>query len=403
MELVFRNALAQEAASPEALIRIFTVSNRMALDAIVRVTRRFRTALFTTGKVTLCRDKEIASVSLDQFSWMLRWDMLRFETFEISCSRSDQCAKLSEYPYMPTIRELKCSGVDWVKETKGESPLDAYKLASAIISSNKKTLKVLDGLPIGTFKKALPALELDTFSFTPVSAQSISLDPVAKCSMHVFEYDMSRCRSRRTRISLEPLADLHATEIVWKFKDLAGFSTPTISATNSRVVNVSLVAERLRLDMTDVDRLLSFFPKLEILDICANMEITEGYVWDQDENYAKLLEIKLHLAHAHAARRLQVKVHTTYNWKKWKNVKWTPRSFFFEVEKNPNEYVESDGVEQLFNVYETFHRVSKSSTENANKKAADLGLRRVDANGTTIFKRRMDFVDVFVNVELTVL
>ncbi|KAH7726843.1 hypothetical protein AAVH_05730 [Aphelenchoides avenae] len=397
MELLFRNALASSKC-PGTLVKRIAMSNKMARDSLVRATKRFRTAVFTSGKVTLIRDQETAAVTIMQFSWLLRMDMLRFETFDISCSSSYDCKKLSQTPYMPTLRELKCSGVSWSTQTKNQVPLDAYQLALAIIESNKNTLKVLDGLPISTFNEALPALELDSFVFTPLN----------KCSMYVFEYDVSRYLRPRTRISLVPFASLDATEIFWKFRVLEGFEALTTRATNNHVEIVCLEAEWLTLDTTDIDRLLRFFPKLEVLDICANMEVTAHSEWNEERNWMKLNQIKQHLSQTHGKRPLDVNLHAVFHYTVVEKVEWTRQNiqkFILQLRNHFNdEPPETDGMEQLGNLYVTFRRVSEADTKDAEKKVAELGLCREDVNGTTIYNGRMDFAPgVAINFEYTVL
>ncbi|KAH7709714.1 hypothetical protein AAVH_22985 [Aphelenchoides avenae] len=366
MELLFRNALANESPGKGsgALIKRIAISNKMVRDSLVRVTRRFRTAVFTSGKVTLNRDQETTAVTIGQFSWLMRMDMLRFVTFEISCSSADECKTLSKVPHMPTLRELKCSGVDWVKLTQSRSPLAAYQLAAAIIKSNASTLKVLEGLPVPTFSEALPALELDTFVFTPASASSISLTALDKCSMDVFEYDVSRCFPRRIRISLEPLANLDATEIFWKFSDFDGFEEMTTSATNNHVEIVCLEAESFRSNTTDFDRLLSFFPNLRILAICLNYEVPEDSLLAYVGNESNPNGFKQHLAQTHGTRPLHINLHAVFHHTVMESVEWTGLKAQELVLKMRNhfseELPETDGNEQIFNIYVTFHRVSES-------------------------------------------
>ncbi|KAH7697005.1 hypothetical protein AAVH_35915, partial [Aphelenchoides avenae] len=366
MELLFRNALANEASSKGsgAFVKRIAMTNKMARDSLVRVMRRFKTAVFTPGKVTLTRDQETTAVSIGQFSWLLRMDMLRFETFEISCSSAYDCYALSKVPYMPALRELKCSGVDWIKQTQTRSPLAAYQLAAAIVKSNANTLKFLEGLPISTFNEPLPALELDTFIFAPASASSISLTALDRCSMDVFEYDVSTCLPRRTLISLEPLANLDATEIFWKFRDLEGFEEPKISTTNNHVEILCIEAELVRLNTTDIDRLLSFFTKLRILDICLNFEVTLDNALEEEDNMTNLYEIEQHLAETHGTRPLRVNMHAVFHHTVEENIEWTPLNAqeFFQQMRNQfsDEPPEIDGFDQLGNLYVTFYRVSES-------------------------------------------
>ncbi|KAH7715631.1 hypothetical protein AAVH_17007 [Aphelenchoides avenae] len=374
MELLFRNVLANAALvrGSGSLVKRVAMSNKVARDSLVRVTRRFRRAVLTSGKVTLIRDQETATVTTMQFSWLLRMDMLRFETFEISCSSSNDCNKLSQTPYMPNTYPITAF---------------AYQLAAAIIKSNAETLKVLEGLPIGTFNEALPALELDTFVFTPLD----------HCSISVFEYDVSRCLPPRTRISLDPLVDLDATEIFRKFSDLEGFQVLTTHATNNFVEIVCLEAERIRLDTTDIDRLLRFFPKLVILDICANIDVQANVDNKRvnANNLWELNEIKQYLAQTHGARPLQVNVHSVFHLTVEDNVEWTELSAQAVILELRNLFAngppKSHEVEVLGNLYMTFHRVSESDTRDAEKKATELGLRREDVNGTTLFKGRISF------------
>lgn len=85
--------------------------------------------------------------------------------------------------------------------------------------------------------------------------------------MYRFEFDASQHRYRELEFPLEPFANLHATEIFWKFDHFDSFAEPTTGATNDHVKIVSLEAQRFALFDTDIDLLLRFFPKLAILNV----------------------------------------------------------------------------------------------------------------------------------------
>ncbi|KAH7723166.1 hypothetical protein AAVH_09182 [Aphelenchoides avenae] len=410
MELLFRNALANDPLyqSFGALIKRIAMSNKMARDSLVRVTRRFTKAVLTSPKVTLIRDQEAAEVTTAQFMWILRMDMLRLEKFVISSTNSNDCNRLSKAPHMPTLRELKCSAAYWAEETWSRS---SYKLATALIENNKKTLKILDGLPILMFNEALPALELDTFVFTPNGRffdSEASLTHLDSCSMDVFKYDASEVGTSGCEISLEPLANIDANEIFFKFVDFEGFKEPTRSATNNHVRTICIEAEQLRLyhDLTDIVRLLRFFPKLETLDICANNQIPSYYSMYASDNWRTLSNIKHRSAQILGARPLQVKLHAVLRIYERENIEWTRQNMEEPIQDLRDRFDGSlpEGIEGLGNVYATFHRVSVSDTKEADEKAAELGLHPERVNEAILYKGRIDFTpDASANVEYTVL
>ncbi|KAH7700100.1 hypothetical protein AAVH_32784 [Aphelenchoides avenae] len=376
LEMIFRYALANESAKRSAgtlIKRLFALRDTFARDAIVRVVKRFPEVRFAGGGViTLVKDKETAVVTVAQFVWMLRWDMLRFDTFNIGSYDKAGCAVLIKVANLFHLRELKYSTVEtWSRKTvtwdnnfvpNVTHLVDQYPasldLALALIKNNVDTLKVLDGVPLWRLKEPLPSLHLDRFVYQtePYGPLSQDMGNLAQCTVVNFEYSVKSLHDNRP-LPLSFLADVHCQEVHWNLRAFRGFESPPEGQSNVHTRQICIQAECVWVDdaffhlrALDIEAVRRFFPSLLLIDLHIRA-YHDRCVW-QVRNlmhfFAKVQQFGQALASAHGEFALQQSVRMS------------------------------------------FKRGSDVHSDTATEKAIELGFTPEVTNGTTIFKRQVE-------------
>ncbi|KAH7696764.1 hypothetical protein AAVH_36163 [Aphelenchoides avenae] len=376
LELIFRYALANESAKKSAgtlIKRLFALRDTFARDAIVRVVKRFPEVRFAGGGViTLVKDKETAVVTVAQFVWMMRWDMLRFDTFDIGSYDKAGCASLIKVADLFQLRELKYSTVEtWSRKTvtwdnnfvpNVTHLVDQYPasldLALALIKNNVDTLKVLDRVPLWRLKEPLPALHLDRFVCQIGQGVPVSPDVgnLTQCTIAKFEYSFAFYHNN-IQLPLSFLADVHCQEIHWHLCAFRGFESPLEGQANVHTRQISIQAEAetalfrdaFHLRAQDIETVRRFFPSLARVDL--HVLANYRYYWMVD----------------------------------------SVMRFFAKVQQFGQALASAQGEFSLQqSVCMSFERWSDDHTNEATEKAIELGFTPEVVNGTTIFKRHVE-------------
>ncbi|KAH7720694.1 hypothetical protein AAVH_11745 [Aphelenchoides avenae] len=372
LELIFRYALANESAKRSAgtlIKRLFALRDTFARDAIVRVVKRFPEVRFSGGHITLVKDKETAVVTVAQFVWMMRWDMLRFDKFDIGSYDNAGCVSLIRAADLFQLRELKYSTVEtWSRKivTRDDDLVPkithvteqypaSLGLALALVENNVDMLKVVDEVPIWRLKEPLPALHLDRFVYRTCWMLSQDMGNLAQCTIDMFEYCFAMS-DHTTRLPLSFLAGINCKEIRWVLYGFHGFESPPEGQTNEHTRQICIQAictpysDEFHLRALDIEAVRRFFPSLLRVDL----HIRGGYygsAWtvnDLMRFFAKVQQFNQALASAQGEFALQQ------------------------------------------SVCMSFKRGSDVHANDATEKAIELGFIPEVTNGTTIFKRQVE-------------